>query len=113
MKILKWGILFVGGKWDFWKPWVTLKTPVPPLLSQFTEHWEGCLTAILSLSSECTFNYSMPVYALFNNRHIIMYMCQPIIPSKKENLCFIFYINLRLKRMHFMLGKLSWKKENK
>ena len=70
------GDLIPWWKMGFWKPWVTLKTPFLPLLNQFTEPCEGCPTAIYSLSigMYSTVNYSMPIYALFYNPYIIIYI---------------------------------------
>ena len=92
------------GKWDYWKPWVTSKTPIPPLMAQFTELCKGC--------PYCNI---VPVnqYVLYIELFLCLYMHCPIIiiimyiyvlaeySIKEEDICYSFNIILRVKRMCF------------
>ena len=94
-----------GGKWDFWKPWVPSKTPVPPLLGQFTEPCEGCPHSnIVPVNWYVHLIISVPIYALSYNRYNYVYVLAEY-SIKKGDFCCTFNIILRLKRMCFLQGK--------
>ena len=67
--------LTLGGKWDFWNPWVTSKTPIPPLLGQFAEPCEGCPhNNIVPVNRDVHLIISMPIYALSYSHYYSVYM---------------------------------------
>ena len=74
----------MGGKWDYWKPWVTSKTLVLPL-SDTVHHTQQGLPIQQSCPCQlvCMFIYSVPIYAL-SYIVIIMYMYLPTVHSKRE-----------------------------
>ena len=95
----------LGGKWDYWKPWVTSKTPVPA---------RAAYSAILSLSigMYVYLIISVPIFAL-PYILIIMYVYWLNIPSKKEIYAALLDIILHLIRMHFDIRQTNSKGKTK
>ena len=78
--------LALCGKWDYWKPWVTSKTPIPPLMAQFTELCKGCpYCNIVPVNQYVLYiELFLCLYMHCPIIIIIMYMCWPNILSKRK-----------------------------
>ena len=102
---------FLNGRCWFWwkmvfvKTLIHLKTPSPLFWVQFIEPWEGCPTAILSLSIGMYILFILCLYM-----HCLILVINYVYVSAncsmgKGNSAILFYICLRWKRKCVLTGK--------
>ena len=99
----------LGVKWNFGNPGSPQKPLFLPFWASSHSPARAALQQYCPCQSVCTFNYSMPIYALSHNRYKIMYVCQ-LITSLKKGMSAILYMLIMFEKDAFYVRQSKLKK---